>query len=444
MSKTIANRLIISNSLWIIAEKSLRFVLGILVIGLVARHLGAELFGELNFALAVLAVAVVVASVGMNRIVTREVVESGDDADARSVVISTAFFMRLVVALVIVALLSVYSYFFSSQDATLFLLVVFSLLFNPFDVVDLHQQGVARLKSISVMRSGVFVVASVLKLALVYLDVGAVWFFFFVLVEHALIALCFYTFVVTNYGRGYLSFRRCKWSKATSILKESWPEVFAGLGGILFMRLDQIMLQFMQGAESVGVYSAAVRISEAWYFFPIAVISASFPKIVQLRTGPAKRYEDAMVVLFSALVVIAGLAVLFFLMLSNQIVAVVFGAQYSESALVLQVHCLTAVFILMGSASGSWLAAERKLVWNLHRNLFGLVVNVVLNLTLIPRYGAVGAALATLISAFSAYYLFDLLSPKLRFMFRIKTLALFTFGIYGALRAKHYSALFKS
>jgi len=101
------------------------------------------------------------------------------------------------------------------------------------------------------------------------------------------------------------------------------------------------------------------------------------------------------------------------------------------------------VFILMGSASGSWLAAERKLIWNLHRNLFGLVVNVVLNVILIKQYGAMGAALATLVSAFSAYYLFDLLSPKLRFMFRIKTQAIFTLGVYGAVRAKKYSALIK-
>jgi len=438
-----ANRLILTNSLWIIAEKGLRFLLGILVIGLVARHLGAELFGQLNFSLAVLAVAVVVASVGMNRIVTREVVEAAGDESIRSTLVSTAFFIRLAFAFVILALLFSYSYFLLDQNSTLFFLVVLSLLFNPFDAIDLHQQGLAQVKGISVIRSGVFIVASLAKIGLVYSQVDAVWFFAFVLIEHALIALCFYVFIVIKNGLGFLSVKRCNWGKGASMLKESWPEVIAGLGGILFMRLDQIMLQFMQGAESVGIYSAAVRISEAWYFVPIAIISASFPKIVQLRGGPSERYEDAMIILFSALVGIAVFAVLFFLIFSHQVVGVVFGPEFAESALILQVHCLTAVFILMGSASGSWLAAERKLIWNLHRNLFGLVVNVVLNVILIKKYGAMGAALATLVSAFSAYYLFDLLSPKLRFMFRIKTQAIFTLGVYGAVRAKKYSALIK-
>ncbi|WP_300494115.1 flippase [Marinobacter sp.] len=441
MSNTIANKLIVTNSLWIISEKGIRLILGILVIGLVARHLGTALFGQLNFSLAVLAVAVVVASVGLNRIVTREVVEAAGNESIRSEIVSTAFFLRLAATIFILALLFTYSYFFLSQNQTLFFLVVASLLFNPFDAIDLHQQGLAQVKGIAVIRSGIFIVASLTKISLVYTEVSAIWFFAFVFIEHALVAVCFYVFIVTRNGRGFLSVKRCKWGKGVSILRESWPEVIAGLGGILFMRLDQIMLQFMQGAESVGIYSAAVRISEAWYFFPIAIISASFPKIIQLRDGVAERYEDAMVILFSGLVGIAAFAILFFLLFSDQIVGLVFGPEFSESALILQVHCLTAVFILMGSASGSWLAAERKLIWNLHRNLFGLVVNIVLNVILIERYGALGAAIATLVSAFSAYYLFDLLSPKLRFMFRIKSQAIFTLGIYGVIRAKKHSSL---
>lgn len=441
LSETITHRLVLTNSLWIIAEKGLRFLLGILVIGLVARHLGTELFGQLNFALAVLAVSVVVASIGMNRIVTRDVVGATASVLERSEIVSTAFFLRLFVAIFILTILFLYGYLLSDQSITLILLVFASIIFNPFDTIDLHQQGLAKVKSVAIIRSGVFLFSSLSKIFLVYVKVDAIWFFVFVFIEHALVALFLYSFIALKSGREFLSFKRFKRRRAGSILSESWPEVIAGLGGILFMRLDQIMLQFTVGAESVGVYSAAVRISEAWYFFPIAIISATFPKIIQLREGVAERYEDAMLILFSGLVAIALSAILFFAIFSDQIIALVFGPAFSESALILQLHCFTAIFILLGSASGSWLVAERKLILNLYRNLFGLFVNIILNLVLIRLYGAVGAALATLVSVFCAYYLFDLFSPKLKFMFRVKTMALITIGIFGFMRAKKYLAL---
>ncbi|MGP4846111.1 flippase [Marinobacter sp. 1Y8] len=436
MSESIANRLVFTNLLWMVAEKGIRLVLSILVIGLVARHLGAEFFGQLNFAIAVLAIAIVIASVGMNRIVPREVVGSINNELQRSEIVSTAFFIRLAAALLVLMVLFVSVCLFTNQNLTLFFLVIVSILFSPFDVIDLHQQGLARVKGISIIRSLVFIAASLAKISLVLLDANVVWFFALVLFEHGALAVSFYRFIHKKNGKDFLSLQRCKWIRVTSTLRESWPEVIAGLGGILFMRLDQVMLQFMQGAESVGIYSAAVRISEAWYFLPVAIIATTFPKIIQLREESEERYMDAMLMLFSALAGISIAAVVFFQLFSEQVVGIVFGKEFSESALILKVHCLTTVFIVMGLASGSWLAAERRLILNLYRNLFGLTVNIAFNFVLIGRYGALGAALATLISAICAYYIFDLFSPTLRFIFKIKSQAILTLGICGVMRAR--------
>ena len=439
VASLIANRLILTNALWMVAEKGLRLVLGIIVVGLVARHLGTEMFGQLNFAVAVLAILVVVASAGMNRIVPRDVVGAISDSAARSEIVSTVFFIRISAAFVILVLLFVTASLFTSQDLLLLFLVVASLLFNPFDAIDLHQQGLAQVKHIALIRSCVFVLSSLIKIGLVFAEAPAILFFAAVLMEHAVVAIGFYLLILKKNGKGFLAIRRCRWGRAQLLLRESWPEVLAGLGGILFLRLDLVMLQFMEGPESVGVYSAAVRISEAWYFFPMAIISSTFPKIVQLRESSAKQYQDSLLILLSALVAISLVAGALFFTFAGDIVGLVFGPSFSESAFVLQIHCLVALFIFLGSASGSWLAAERKLMWNLQRNLFGLVMNVFFNLMLIERYGAPGAALATLISVICAYYLFDLLSPKLRFMFVLKSQAMLTLGIWGAFRARKYA-----
>lgn len=436
MPTTIENKLIATNTLWIITDKSLRLILGILVVGLVARHMGAEIYGQLNFSLAALAIAMVAASMGMNRIVPRETIEAISNRRVRAEIISTAFFIRLVTAIIITTLLFILSCLLHDQEKALFLLVVASLVFSPFEVIDLHQQGIAKVKEISIIRSLVFVLASLIKVSLVFTEAELIWFFAIVLFEHCLLAACLFALIAAQQGAYFISPKHCKRARIQSLLSESRPEVFAGLGGILFTKLDQVMLQFMQGAESVGIYSAAVRISEAWYFIPTAIISATFPKIIQLRTTSPQRYTDAIMMLLSVLVGISMLGIAFFAIFSSQIIEVVFGKDFSESALILQLHCFSAVFIFLGSASGSWLAAEKKLSLNLQRNMFGLAINIVLNLILIQRFGAIGAAAATLISCASAYYLFDLFSPQLRFMFRCKTKALLTLGFSGILSTR--------
>jgi len=414
-----------------ILEKSIRFFLGILVVSFMARYLGVEMFGQLNFAIAVLSIFTVVASAGMNRIVIRETVSAIGDEAKKSEVVSTVFFIRLVFSAAIFLILFFYiSLLYEGNQAAL-LVVLLSILLNPFDVVDLHQQGVAQVKKISLIRSIVFVVISLLKILFVVYQASYFYFFLFVLVEHFLVATLIYLYAYLQYGVSFISTSRFSKVRALSFLTESWPEILAGASAILFMRLDQVMLKFVVGEESVGVYSAAVRISEAWYFLPAAIVAASFPKIVQLKDGWPDKYLDAVLVLFSILVFMTISAATFFIATSDFIIFLIYGDGFKESSLVLKIHCITAVFVFLGAASGSWLAAEKKLMWNFHRTLFGLMVNVVLNLILIERYGAAGAAIATLMAVISAFYLFDLLSNRLRFMFYLKSKAIFSLGFYG-------------
>ena len=112
-------------------------------------------------------------------------------------------------------------------------------------------------------------------------------------------------------------------------------------------------------------------------------------------------------------------------MLAGPVVGWLYGPLYTESAAILCVHIWSGLLVGFGQLSGAWLMAERRIVLNLYRNLFGLAVNVPLNYFLIPRFGALGAAWATLISMICGWYLFDLFNKSTRRMFLIKTSALF-------------------
>ena len=411
-----------------VLEKGIRLVVGIYVIALIARYMGPSVFGQLNFALATLSVLVVIVNVGLNRIVIRETTAAINDNEMRAEVVATAFFLRLLASLIIMAIVGLGVVFYA-ENGSLLLLVLASITLIPFDVVDLHQQGVAKIRGVSIIRTTVFMISAGMKIGIVYLNGSIAWIFALVFVEYFLLALGFLYLTNKINGMSFLSFTKFSRYRAVSFLKESWPELIAGFSGVLFVRLDQIMLQLMQGEESVGIYSAAVRISEAWYFFPTAIISVTFPKIVQMKHESESKFLKGLQFLYSTIVAFTVFVCLGMILFSSFVIDLLYGVEYSQSAIILRFHCLIAIFIFLGSASGSWLAAEKKLIWNLHRNLFGLIVNIIANVILIPSYGPIGAAWATLIAVIAAFYLFDMFTPKLRLMFIMKSKALFTLGM---------------
>jgi len=415
-----------------IAEKMLRLVVGVFVSALIARHLSPDGFGQLNYVLALLTIAVTVSTLGLNRIIVRKIVESINDITTQISLISTSIILRVGASLVIFILISTICIYFQFNNWLLYIVIFTSLLFSPLDVVDLYQQALSDVKMISIARFTVMILSSLLKLSFVFTDQPLQWFYFAVLFEYAVTAILLLLVFRIKHKRNIASFSSFSTLKAKECLSEGWPEIIAGFGAVLFMRLDQIMLNALVGSESVGIYSAAIRLSEAWYFIPSAIVAASFPFIISGKNYSKECYRQRLRGLLSILLIIAILAALLMSLISGWVVNLIYGVEYSESAVVLMIHCWAGVFVCMGIGSGSALAAEKKLKWNLYRNIFGLGVNIILNFILIDLYGAIGAAFATLISLACAFWLFDLLFKPLRYMFIEKFKAFNFFWLFDS------------
>jgi O-antigen/teichoic acid export membrane protein len=171
------------------------------------------------------------------------------------------------------------------------------------------------------------------------------------------------------------------------------------------MKIDQVMLKGMLGDSAVGQYGAGVRLSEAWYFIPMVVCSSALPAIVRSKDVSASNLSEKICKLYSHLILVAVLISILVSLLSRFVVNVLYGPAYGEAASVLSVHIWASVFVFLGVASSQWLLVE-----NLQRVLFfntalGAVLNIGLNFVLIPRFGSIGAAWATLIAqAFVGYF----------------------------------------
>ncbi|GAA4648612.1 flippase [Kistimonas scapharcae] len=427
--------MIITNALWMIFEKASRLVIGVAVSAMLARYLGPNGFGCLNYSIALLSIATVLSSLGLNRLIVREVVNHLNDKYFCQVTVASCFYMRLAVSLLILLSIILIA-FISVDEQILYTAVIFvSLLFISFDVFDFYAQGLSEFRIISICRLSSFIITSLLKVAFVFYGGTLLGFIGLVVLEYALTALFFYVFFVHSKKINWRINNDYK-QRAEILVSESWPEIVAGFGAILFMRLDQIFLQLIAGSESVGIYSAATRITEAWYFLPTAIVSATFPKLLDIKKVSYKKYYDGIQLLTSILVMLSLLVAGFFTLSASWIVNLLFGGEYSQSASVIVLHTWGAIFLCMGISSGSWLVAEKKLKLNLLRNIFGLGVSATANYLLIPKYGVTGSAVSTVLGLSAAFYFFDLLHPELRQMFFLKCRAFSPFNLYHLINSR--------
>jgi O-antigen/teichoic acid export membrane protein len=109
---------------------------------------------------------------------------------------------------------------------------------------------------------------------------------------------------------------------------------------------------------------------------------------------------------------------------SHEIIGLFFGRQYEGAGPVLALHTWTSVFVFLGFASSNWFVAEGLQKYSFYRTAAGAVINVGMNYILIPIYGILGAAAATLFSQFVASYFFNAFSRETRGIFKMQTLAL--------------------
>lgn len=413
---------VLRNSGWLMGEQLVRLLVGFFLGVWTARHLGPADFGLLSYALSYTTIFGVVAMLGLNRILVRELVAAEGDAERVAGLMSTAFALRSAAGLAVYGLAVVVAWAGESPALLLIVLMAAGFIVNASDSVDLYFQSRSESRKAAGARLVAFALSSGLRVWLLLDGAPVTAFAALALLEFLLIAAA----LQWTYARQGL---RLRWQQvrlvhARALLGESAPEILAALGGILFMRLDQVLLQHLVGPAEVGTFAVAARLTELWYFIPVAIVASAFPRIVALREADAALYLRRIEQLTTLLIALAYAFVLLVTLLVAPWLTLLFGPAYAASAPVLLIQVWCGVFLVLAQTSGAWIMAERRARMNLYRSLLGLVVNLAADLLLIPRYGAAGAACGALLAFVSAYFLFDFFSAQMRPMGWLKLRAL--------------------
>ena len=194
-----------------------------------------------------------------------------------------------------------------------------------------------------------------------------------------------------------------------------WPMILSSAFAVVYLKIDIVMLGQMVGEAEVGIYATAARISEMWYFVPVAISTAIFPSLIQSRIKLGREVYLARTQRLYDFFVWVSLAIAVAVAFSADfIVVLLFGEQYARAGGILAIHVWAGVFIFLREALGRWFITENLLSFAFISNGLGALVNVILNFMLIPRYGATGAAVATVVSYASAGYFACFIHPRTR------------------------------
>jgi PST family polysaccharide transporter len=215
-------------------------------------------------------------------------------------------------------------------------------------------------------------------------------------------------------SRQALSTWQVNFLRAKRLLRSSSPLIISAVAITVYMRVGQIMLGNMADEETLGLYSAATRLSELWYFIPMAISSSVFPAIVHSRQNHSDRaYRKRMQVFYDVMAGIAYAIVIPLAFLAPLLVRTLFGPEYAEAGLILRVHVWAFVFVSLGVARSRWLIAEDLVRFEMLATVLGALTNIGLNFLLIPRFGGLGAAWAVVVSQVVSAYLSSVLSKRL-------------------------------
>ncbi len=424
----------INNASWLLLEKVVSIGVSFLTTVIVARYLGVEGFGILAYATSMMSLFAVAGHMGLNGLVVRELVQN---ESLRAQILGTTLGLKVVSYLVGVFLLVIVNLAVGEQDyqeKLVSLVIAAALLFKPAEVIDFwfHSRIQARYSAIARMTG--LLVSSLFKLILVYLGANLILFAFATLAQSVMAALIFFVlYVFTSTLK--LSAWRFSYRGAKQLVSQGWMIFLGSIFTMVYLKVDQIMLRWITGSESVGVYAVASALSEAWYILPTVVVASIFPRLIKLREESYDRYHQRLQQIFDLLFLLALLIAVVVTVVSKPFITIFFGFEYQEAAPVLSIHIWAAIFIFMRAVFSKWILMENELMFSVVTQGCGAVMNVGLNFIFIPKYGPVGAALATLISYAAASYFALILSAKTRPVFWMMTRAMISPLKYGQLAA---------
>jgi len=386
-----------ANTGWMFAGQMFSLLISFFIGAWLARYLGPENYGVLSYAVAFVGLFGFIASLGVDGILNRELVKYPEKRDE---LLGTTFRLKLIGGTIALVLCIISAFIFKTTSLIRLLIILFSFTFilQAINVISTYFQAEVKSKNNVKALFIATIISSLLKVAVILLDKGVIWIVIVYVLDFVWQGIWF----ARAYNQFGLKIRNWKFNKELSkkILKNSWPLMLSSAAVLIYLRIDQVMIGAMMGNYEVGLYAAAVKLVEVWYFVPGIICASLFPAIINAKKTSVEMYRRRLNNLYILMAAISILMAIPITILAKPIIYILFGNGYLESVNILRIYIWSSVGLFLSIAVSQYLMSENSVKTIFWLNFLAMLTNIILNLIFIPAFGLLGAAWATLISYF--------------------------------------------
>lgn len=421
LSQNERRRQIAENLIWAVTGKIVTLMGSLLVGIIVARYLGPERYGLMNYVISYVFLFQTFAVFGLDNIEVRE--ESKRPEDTHKIM-GTALLIRYTLAFVTLSAIAATTWAFEADRYTTLLIAIYSssLLVTPFNII--RNNFLARVQNKYVVKSEITrtLFGMAIKFSLLWMGCGLTWFVVASTFDWVLLASGYIMSYHHKVGR--IRDWQFDLQEARFLIKESFPLLLTSAAVIVYQRIDQVMIDNFIGHESVGYFSVASRMVEVLIYIPMMLAQTISPVLTSIRTTDETEYRKKAQLFMNVSVWTSGVMAAIVSLLAYKIVMLLFGEQYLPAVIVLQVMSFKAMSVALSNTAGAMLVIEGLQRYAIFRDLLGCFVCISLNYLLLPHYGIVAAAGIAILSNVAAGYIADAFIPAYRHLFRHQTKAL--------------------
>lgn len=400
-----SKNIFIFNTGWVLLEKIFRMGGNFFIWALIIRFLGPKEFGRFSYYQAICLIVIPFFDLGINKIVKKELTL---EKNRTCQLLFTCFWFKFLFGMIFTVLFSGFFIFFKGFDSDFWIFLIL-LLGNPlraFDVFEINNEVQLNSKLNTKIKTISFISSSLLYGILLYTKASIIYF--------AVVFTC--EFLITGLMlalrfsniRDLFNFKVIEFLIFKKMVKEAFPILLGNIFIAFFMKSNQLLIEQFLTTEAVGIYSVAVRLSEMWIFVPASIAISSFVPVTQ-NINEEEGFSASTRKIFSVMTLCSLLIAAIFLISSSWIINFFYGKEFHDAILISKILVISNLFVFWGFAQEAWDIAKKKLKFRLFRVITGALLNLLLNLWLIPKFGVLGAAYSTFFTFFYTYFLSNFL-----------------------------------
>lgn len=384
----------VNNASWLIGGKILQMAISLVVGVITARYLGPSNYGLIGYGTAYVSFFTAFCSLGLNSVIIKDFI---DNPKEQGEAIGSAIVMRLLSSLLSsVMIVSFVSVVDRDEPVTIAVVALCSVgtIFHVLETFNFWFQAQYKSKITSIATFLAYVATAVYKIVLLILHKDVRWFAFSTSVDYIVVAVFLFA-AYKKYGGDKLKFSL---KKSKRLLKVSYNYILSAVMISVYGQTDKLLLKHMLDESAVGYFTTATTICTMWVFVLQAIVDSMYPTILKLKNENKEAYEKKNRQLYAIVFYVSCAVSVAFIIFGDLGVKLLYGEEYLPAANVLKVVSWYTAFSYLGVARNAWIVSEGKQKYLKYIYGCAAVLNVIMNLALIPLLGTIGAALATLIT----------------------------------------------